>query len=270
MSLQEADRFDRGLFYADGVFRTLLVINGEPQDLDDQMQVLRRDAHGLGLAAPDLAELIQQARQAAQKMDMGVLRMLCCRSNSGRGYAPGEPDCELLIRCSALPAYRSALWTSGARLEWSSVLLGIQPALAGFKHLARLEQVIASRNWAKGTDEVLMCDASGRVIGGSRSNVFFQIDGVLVTPDLSSAGVAGAMREKIIKIANRHGIEIEIGLISPDELRHATEGFMSNSLIGLWPIRQLGSLELPAPGPVTRRVQELLSHPWTGVSECAE
>ena len=56
-----------------------------------------------------------------------------------------------------------------------------------------------------------------------KTNIFFQIDGVLVTPDLSLAGVAGAMRDKIIETCGRHGPGCEIGLVSPDDVRHAGE-----------------------------------------------
>ena len=111
-----------------------------------------------------------------------------------------------------------------------------------------------------------MCDAEGRVTGGSRSNAFFVIDGILVTPDLSFAGVAGMMREHLIALARKAGIGCEVGLISPDEVRHASEALVCNSLIGIWPLRRVGSLEFESPGPVTRRLIELLRHPWSGTA----
>ena len=77
--------------------------------------------------------------------------------------------------------------------------LSEQPALAGIKHLNRLEQVLARSEW---TDteiaEGLMLDSAGRLIEGTMSNVFLVREGVLYTPRLHRCGVAGVMREVIL------------------------------------------------------------------------
>lgn len=72
------------------------------------------------------------------------------------------------------------------------------------------------------------------------------------------------MRDKLMELACRTKIGCEIGVISPDEVRHASECFATNSLVGIWPIRRLGSLEFETPGPVTRVLREELQHPWSG------
>lgn len=254
----------RGLHYGDGVFRTALVWDGRVSDEDRQLAVLARDAAALDIDLPDRELLLQEMRGLAAAAGQGALKILLSRSATGRGYAPATRQCERLLRLTPLPACASSSWTAGISMAWSRVLLGIQPRLAGIKHLNRLEQVLASRDWAPDQQEALMCDAEGRVVCGTRSNVFCVIDGILVTPELSRAGVAGCTRGRLIALAQEQGIACETGLLAPDELRHATECFVCNSLIGLWPVRRLGSLEFPAPGPVTRRLAEALNHPWSG------
>lgn len=255
----------RALHYGDGVFRTALVVAGEVIDLDRQLAKLAQDAAALDLDSPALGLLADEARRLARAGRDGALRILLSRVDSGRGYAPGSRACDRLLQLRPLPAYPRERWTQGATLGWSKVLLGIQPRLAGIKHLNRLEQVLASRDWPADQHEVVMCDAEGRVVCGSRSNLFFVIEGVLVTPDISLAGVAGVMREKLVGLARARGLGCEIGIVSPDEVRHATEGFISNSLIGIWPVRQIGRLEFPAPGPQTSALMAALEHPWSGV-----
>ncbi|MGQ0622783.1 MAG: aminodeoxychorismate lyase [Panacagrimonas sp.] len=256
----------RGLNYGDGVFRTLLVIGGCLVDLDRQLQKLRDDAQALDLDPPDHALLRGELETLAQAPDEdAALRVTLSRADSGRGYAPAGRTCDRLIHRRPLPASPRSCWTDGIEARWSPVLLGIQPRLAGIKHLNRLEQVLASRDWEPDQHEALMCDAEGRVTCGTRSNAFFVIDHLLVTPEVSRAGVAGMMRARLIELTRANGIGCEIGVVSPDEVRHASEAFVCNSLIGIWPLRRIGSrLELPAPGPVTRRVMELLAHPWSG------
>lgn len=255
----------RALHYGDGVFRTALVMAGEVIDLDRQLAKLAQDADALDLDCPDAALLADEARALAVNGQRSALRILLSRAASGGGgYAPGTRTCDRLLQLRALPDHPPTRWTQGVTLGWSKLLLGIQPRLAGIKHLNRLEQVLASRDWPADQHEVVMCDADGRVVSGSRSNLFFVIDNILVTPDVSLAGVAGMMRDKLIALARKRGPGCEIGLVSPDEVRHAQECFVSNSLIGIWPVRRIGSIEFPAPGSVTRALMDALEHPWSG------
>lgn len=252
----------RALHYGDGVFRTGLVLDGRLVQREQQLARLALDASRLELDVP--GGLGDEVDAVCREAGEGALRIVLSRVDSGRGYRPESSRADRLLRVSPLPEHARRAWSEGIACAWSPVLLGIQPRLAGIKHLNRLEQVLASRQWPEGCQEVLMCDAEGRVTSGSRSNAFFVIDGVLVTPDLSFAGVAGMMREHLVTLARQDGIGCEIGLISPDEVRHASEALVCNSLVGIWPLRSVGSVRFECPGPVTRRLIDLLRHPWSG------
>lgn len=254
----------RALHYGDGVFRTALVHAGAVVDLDGQLAKLAHDAAALKLAVPDLASLRAEIQGLVAGADTGVLRILLSRADSGRGYAAQTNHVDRLLQLRPLPDHARACWTQGVVLGWSPVLLGVQPRLAGIKHLNRLEQVLASRDWPADQQEALMCDADGRVTCGTRSNVFFVIDQILVTPDVIRAGVAGRMRERIFELSGPAGSACEVGTISPDEVRHSSECFLTNSVFGIWPVRRIGQLELAAPGPVTSALMGRLGHPWSG------
>ena len=254
----------RALHYGDGVFRTMLVHGGKIDDADGQWAHLARDAARLDLDLGDLAVLQHEAAEAIGSTSSGVLKVVLSRCAGARGYVPATRACDRLLFTYALPPVEASLWSTGVDVAWSKVLLGIQPLLAGVKHLNRLEQVLASRDWPDGAAERLLCDAEGRIVCGTRSNVFFVTDGALRTPDLSKAGVAGRMRHRIIELAAREGIDCYVETVAPDEVRHATECFLTNSIIGVWPVRAIGGLGLPAPGPVTQRVMDALAHPFRG------
>ncbi|MGP1666532.1 MAG: aminotransferase class IV, partial [Rhodanobacter sp.] len=100
--------------------------------------------------------------------------------------------------------------------------------------------------------EGLMLDADGYVTEGTRSNLFFVKDGRLHTPDLSRCGIDGIMRQVLLE---RYGDRAETGFYTLADLHLADEVFVSNSVIGVWPLLSLHSGAAHAAwkvGPVAR------------------
>lgn len=89
------------------------------------------------------------------------------------------------------------------------------------------------------------------------SNVFFATGGRLVTPALSRCGVAGAQRARVIDLARAAGIACEVRDAGFAELERSDEAFLTNSVIGLWPVAALEGRRWP-PGPIARRLQALV------------
>ena len=144
------------------------------------------------------------------------------------------------------------------RVRRCDLALSLQPRLAGVKSLNRLENVLARAEWRDpAIREGLLADAQGRLVEGTMSNVFFTRGATLVTPDLSRCGVRGAQRERVLELARAEGIACEVRDVPFGELREAGEVFLTNSLIGLWPVAALDERRW-APGPVARRLQRLI------------
>jgi 4-amino-4-deoxychorismate lyase len=151
--------------------------------------------------------------------------------------------------------------SQGIRAFRSPVTLARQPLLAGAKHLNRLEQVLASRDWPDGADEGILCDAEDHAICGTRSNLFWVREGRLGTPPLDTCGVRGVMRHTILELARQQNLNVELRDLHWTALQQADEVFVCNSLIGLWPVRWLGERALAAPGPVTALLLKALGLP---------
>ena len=130
-------------------------------------------------------------------------------------------------------------------------------ALAGMKHLNRLDCVLARREW---TDpqvaEGLMHDSRGSIVGGTMTNLFAVRRGSLLTPAIRACGVRGVMRGVVIDAARGVGISVEEGNVSVDDLAVADELFLSNAVVGLWPIRALAERRYIV-GRTTLRLREL-------------
>jgi 4-amino-4-deoxychorismate lyase len=256
----------RGLHYGDGVFRTALIVDSQIIDGKRQAMKLEADAVALDLAPSAARACMRDARKLARSCERGVIKMLLWRKSSGRGYRPATHAAEQLVLRSDLPALQRSAWTRGIDTARSLVTLGAQPRLAGIKHLARLEQVLASADWPARVDEVIQCGAQGHPISGTRSNLFWIARGALYTPELSTCGVAGVMREKVLELAQALGIRWRIGTWTWRDFATSDEAFVTNSLIGIWPLRRCETKRWHAPGQVTRKLMRALDHPLVPAS----
>lgn len=224
---------DRGLAYGDGVFETVLVRNGVPVLWDYHRARLARGAEVLGFPAPRQADLERPLAKAPK--GLAVLKLVVTRGSGGRGYlAPDPPEPRLRWQLSPF-APAPSRWWEGVRVRHCRLRLGIQPVLAGIKHLNRLENVLARREWQDpDTAEGLLCDSEGRLVEATGMNLFWQREGRLETPRLDHCGVAGTLREALKARVELH--EVAAG---PEVLGDAEALWLGNSVQGLWPVTRL-------------------------------
>lgn len=250
---------DRGLLYGDGVFRTLLARHGRPLHWPLHYRKLQHDCAALGIACPDFGLLSEELSRLLPDHPDAVYKLIVTRGAAARGYAPAPDAVSTRIwDVAALPDYPPAWAERGVRLHLCELRLGEQPRLAGIKHLNRLENVLAAAEFT-GSDaaEGLLLDAHGRVIEGTRSNLFLVAAGRLLTPALSRCGVAGVQRERVLTAAAGLGLPCEVRDIALDELLAADEVFLCNSVFGLLPVAELGARRW-AGFPHTRRLRDWL------------
>ncbi len=232
---------DRGFTYGDGVFRTLPMRNGHAQWWPQQYAKLAADCGALGISPPAEADLRRDLQTIAAQLPDCALRITVTRGSGGRGYVmPENPQSRRVVSANPLPEYPRQWREQGVSVRICELRLAAQPRLAGIKHLNRLENVLARTEWDDpAIAEGLLQDAAGHVIEGTRCNVFMVEDGVLLTPDLSHCGVAGVTRDLVIAAAGRNGMRCRIEPINRRRLEAATEVFLVNSLIGVWPVAAL-------------------------------
>lgn len=253
--------FHRGFNYGDGVFRTCLIYDSHVIDLTSQIERLISDAAALQLGGVSPDVLLLEARALARGRARGVLKIVLMRAGGERGYRSTGQQADRLLTRYAAPGFPARAWEEGVVAARTGFRLATQPALARIKHLNRLEQVVASRNLPAEAAEGIVDDDAGRPLSGTRTNLYWIRDGVLRTPALDRCGVAGVMRDKVLAAAPSLGVRVDESPGSWDELLGADEAFVTNSVIGVWPLARIADRQWPAPGPVTRRVAEQLRHP---------
>jgi len=227
---------DRGLAYGDGVFRTMRAQAGRIRWWQLHYAKLNHDCLRLGIPCPSEASFLADIDTLLALQPDCVIKMVVTRGQGGRGYAPPSDPVPLRIAASfPLPVFAEDFDRIGVRVRWCVTPVSLQPALAGIKHLNRLDNVMARREWS-GVDiaEGLMLDPCGRVIEGTMSNVFILEAGRLITPVLVEAGVAGVQRDRLLQLAPILGLECSIETITPARLLASDQVFLMNSVIGLW------------------------------------
>ena len=90
----------------------------------------------------------------------------------------------------------------------------------------------------KGCDEALILNKSGHLAEASRSNIFFVKDDKLFTPSLACGCLEGISRMAVMEIAKKNKIKVRQGKFSLEDLVCAPEAFLTNSLIGIMPIKR--------------------------------
>jgi 4-amino-4-deoxychorismate lyase len=226
---------DRGLHYGDGLFETVRRQGGRLCWFDRHLARLARGCERLGIAMPDPAVLRAEAGTIAPHLGQALIKIIVTRgAATARGYRPaGDERTTRLVCAYDWPAVPPAEFRAGV----SAVRLGINPALAGLKHLNRLEQVLAQRDAAQqGLHEVLMASSAGGLVCGSMSNLFAWRGAWLQTPPVDECGVAGVMRSLVLEAAAALGIEVRVAPLPPAELADCRAMFVTNVRLGLQPI----------------------------------
>lgn len=236
----EISLLDRGLLYGHSVFETVRVFQRQPVLLEAHLKRLELGCKRLFLPL-DVAALrndVQTLCKEHSEADF-VLRICQTIGLGGRGYqSPERPAGSRIVSAYSLPSYPVNYWQEGVTLGQVEIRLARQTALAGIKHSNRLEQLIARQQWQNDWQEALLLDDQDNVIEGTQSNLFIWHENTLKTPDLSACGVAGVMRETMLKLAsNVLGMKVQIMPLSLTDVMRADEVCLTNSVIGLWPVK---------------------------------
>jgi 4-amino-4-deoxychorismate lyase len=263
------DVFDRGLAYGDGLFETLAIRHGRPCCWGEHLDRVRRGAARLRLPIPSATQLRADVAQVATEIERGVLKMILTRGPATRGYRPPEAPrpTRICFANDAVPDAARPERTPEAAVMVCRARLGINPQLAGIKHLNRLEQVLASAELAaSGVDEGLMLDAEGFLVSGTMSNLFILDRHGLHTPLIDRCGVEGTARSLVLSTARAMDVPVQSRRLTLNELFSARAAFLTNAIFGIWPIRRVGRHSLdPAllPWPLLDRVHTRLLQPET-------
>lgn len=240
---------DRGLLLGDGLFETMLAVDGVLPRLTAHLDRMAAGSAVLNLPF-EREEAERLVRTAAPAEGRFAVRLTLTAGSGGRGLdRPAAPVPRLFATAapSAPPTTPATLVVAETRRNEGS------PA-ARLKTLSYLDNVLArAEARAAGADEALMLNNRGQVACAGAANLFWIEDGRLFTPRLDCGVLAGVTRARLM--ASRPVEEVAVGI---EALERADALFLTNSLIGARPVSRLGD-RIFGEHPMVERLRVLLA-----------
>jgi branched-chain amino acid aminotransferase len=231
--------------------------------LDDHIDRLFASAHILNMPMPfDKKTIVKACAEVVKKnsLETAYIRPMCFYGAEGMGLRADNLKTHVMI----------AAWAWGSYLGSEGLEKGIRVKTSSFsRHHVNITMCKAKANGnymnsmlalqdaiSGGYDEALLLDVDGYVAEGSGENIFIARNGVLYTPDLTSA-LEGITRDTIIKFADINNIVLKEKRITRDEIYIADEAFFTGTAAEVTPIRELDNRIIGngKRGPLTKKLQ---------------
>jgi branched-chain amino acid aminotransferase len=255
------------LHYGMGVFEGLRAYHAEQGTAIFRLKAhtdrLYRSARILGMDISFEKATLNAAHKAVireNNLDSAYIRPMCFYGSEGMGLRADNLKVHTIV----------AAWDWGSYLGEEGMEKGIRIKTSSFtRHHVNITMCKAKANGnymnsmlalqealRDGYDEALLLDVDGFVAEGSGENIFIVRNGVIYTPELTSA-LEGITRDTIFTLAQDNGLEIREKRITRDEVYIADEAFFTGSAAEVTPIRELDgrSIGNGSRGPITEKLQ---------------
>jgi len=240
-----------------GLFTTLRIVDGEAFAFERHWRRLEKDAAMVRMPMPYAGPRVRVNLQEvirANGVTEGCARIYLVYNQVGFWRSEeAMPEVDLVIYTAPLPAYREPV-----RLALREHGRHAASPLAGVKTISWLTNVWSVAEAQKEAfDEVILLNERGEVAECTAANVYMVKGDTILTPPLSSGCLEGVTRGVLFEIAGEAGVSVKEQVLRPEDLYGADEVFISSTnrnVIGVGKIA--GHALAPAPGPVTKRVDE--------------
>ncbi len=251
-----------GLHYASSVFEGERFYNGNIFKLREHTDRLINSARILGFEIPYSADEIDAACLKLMKksgVSNGYIRPIAWRGSEMMAISSQKNKINLAIAAWEWPSYFSAeAKMQGLKLQiakWrrpSPDTIPTNSKAAGLYMICTLSKHEAERN---GFNDALMLDYRGYIAESTGANIFFLMDdGKLHTPT-ADCFLNGITRRTAIDLAKKMGLEIVERHIKPEEIKNATEAFLTGTAVEITPISSIDNYKF-TPGKICKQLIE--------------
>jgi D-alanine transaminase len=260
---------DRGFLFGDGIYEVMKWYGGFFFDPESHLARLKRSLGEVRInwsqadTFPSVARELIRLNSLDEKPALIYLQIT--RGAAPRNHAFPDPEVEPT-------AYAFARETSGSdaeHLNGVSVLLrkDIRWSRCDIKSVSLLANTLSFQEaHEKGRKECIFV-RDGFITEGSRSNIFFVINGTLYTHPESGYILSGVTRKNIIRLAKESGIKVREEPVAEKDLEKIEEAFISNTSAEVMPVTFFDTLRVGngKPGPVTLQLYGKFQKELTGL-----
>lgn len=225
---------DLGLMRGDGIFETVLVVDGQPRELSLHLERLARSAAMLDLPVPDSAVWERVIGQVVDLWRGGqemALKLVYTRGveSAGKptGFALGMPVDPNILRARAngiavVTLDRGIDAELVSRAPW--LLLGAKSLSYGINMAAVREAQ------KRGADDAIFLATDGSVLEGPTSTVIVAKERTLYTPPANIGILPGTTQAGLFRGAERAGWSVKVDALRVEDLREADGVFLASSI----------------------------------------
>ncbi len=254
----------RGLHYGDGVFETMRSYGGV---------IFRCGAHihrmiqGLGvlgitadLPSPDSLQSAPEVLLRENRLTGAVVKTIAFRSGGAGALPPENASAHILMTAAPFNESRKRECEKGITAQVVSIRRNESTPLAYIKSLNYLDNILGRMQADRaGAGEALFLNTNGFLTEGATANIFFSKGGSLFTPSAETGILPGITRQAVCEIAGRENIPLTEGAFTADDIVHADEAFLTNSVLEIIPLVSVNGSHIGngCPGPLTAQLMTL-------------
>lgn len=227
---------DLGLQRGDGVFETVLVVDGKPRELRPHLERLARSAAMLDLPEPDLTAWERVVSLVLERWTGGpemVLKLVYTRGSDGdpaavpTGFALGSEVAPATLKAraegvAAITLERGLAPDLAERAPW--LLLGAKP----LSYAMNMAAVREARR--RGAEDVIFTATDGSILEGPTANVVLAKGRTLYTPPSNIGILPGTTQAALFRGAEKAGWAVKVEPLTVRDLVEGDGVFMASSV----------------------------------------
>jgi branched-chain amino acid aminotransferase len=260
---------DRGFLYGDSVYEVFRTYSGVPLFCHEHFDRMENSARLVHMTiSQSREEILEEMRRTAAAANVPSSQDIYVRGHVTRGSGALDlvPSRDLtssfVIIVKEVPKWNPEFYSRGMTLAVTQVrrnpIEALSPDIKSGNYLNNILGVAEAVEL--GADDCLMLNPAGFITEASNSNVFFVIDGRLVTPNVESGVLRGITKAAIAQLGAETGYPLHELKLPIAELAKASECFVTSATREVMPVIgvRLESGQWhefpPGGGDVTKRV----------------
>lgn len=222
---------DDGYYFGIGAFETIAVENGMPQFLSQHYRRL--------LSALEFLNLTVDFHQIEEKVNLALTGKEMQKGRKVLKITVSEKNILVTTRNNN---YQKCDYEKGFVTALSNVRRNETSPFTYHKTLNYGDCILEKRHAKEmGIQEPVFLNTKGQIAEGATTNVFFVKNQQLISPPVSCGMLPGIMREYLYS-----AYPIKEQIIMPEDIEKFDEMFLTNSLLGIMPVRKLESHFFPS------------------------